>query len=255
MSKELALTVDNAPRHAPTLAKLDEEKRWELYENLKEKAGDDLEPDEAMFRSMKAEAQAEALVDLLTAYDRACSGYAVVPVHLPLRVKRDSTNAKRWSEFAEGIETAMNTMMAHGYQQPQIMRFEDHGVLVVGFRPPPNTGPIAIMPMGAIPMGGMPTPERDPSSMAAEKHLHNLLMRSKAVTEMPGAGEEDFSKVMDEELRGCSAEDMLNMIETLDKHVTLHKERGGCGSDDCELLEHCARIRGLLEERVNLQLS
>ena len=101
-------------------------------------------------------------------------------------------------------------------------------------------------------MGMPPPPKQDLAAVAAEKRLHNILMRSKSVAALTeDAREEEISR----ELKGCSYEDLRVMLETLDHHVTLHKDRGGCEGEDCELLSYCDSIRALLEKRMNLQLS
>lgn len=262
MLKVVVPTIDNVPRHAALLSNLSAGQRTGLYKELCEKAGQEVGPGLAAFASMSARGQADLLVDLLSAYDTSMSGYISIGVALPIRTSKADTNEKRWSKFAAKVGDEVNAAVRAGYQGVNIIRFEDHGVLVMGFKPPPSALIGSIIPQllgGEEPTGGEDPEQSSDSGQSLQRHhlVARLVMQGKArvrASFSPEEKREEVRKIVKELTCGSSAEDISGVIEVLDKHVEMHKVHGGCTGKDCELVDYCAILRELLLEHRVMQL-
>lgn len=258
MLKVVAPTIDNVPRHALLLRNLSAEQRLGLYKDLCNKAGKEVGPGMSAFSNMNAGEQASTLVGLLTDYDNAMSGYIVVGVSLPVRTTKEATNEKRWNAFAEKVESTLNEVVRAGYQGASITRFEDYGVLVVGFKTPPSALVGSIIPTQLV-GGPMSSPgESDPGQELKQQQLvARLVMQGKARVRASMSQEEkkeEIRKIAKEVTCQSSAEDIRCAIEILDKHVEMHVAHGGCTGKDCELVDYCTILRETLIEQRNMQL-
>ena len=268
MTRTIAVTVDvnDVVRSTVVLANLPDAQRVGLFKELCRLAGKDLAPGLKVFSKLETRAeQAEILLQLLTDYDNATSGYICTGISLPVRGKNQAANSRQWQAFATKIEDELNVLQRAGYPNSQLLKFDEHGVLIMGFKPPPMPVmqgmpfPFQMAPQG-MPEGNGSSGSSDPDAggaSTAHRLMNQLVMAGRARISgsmTPEAKKEEVKSIVKDVTRGCSAEDIRLVVEIIDRHVTLHKERGGCADKSCELVAFCAILRETLLERRELQL-
>jgi len=129
------MELGKVPRDIPGLKQLSRAQRslvLELLEGMLK-----LEPNPKGFRALDDNKQCDVLHDLLALADRkGPSGFIAIGIPLPLRVKRQETNRRRWEDFADQAETVLNSLTTEGYSRIDHLKFEGHGMLILGQRPP-----------------------------------------------------------------------------------------------------------------------
>lgn len=124
----------SVPRDLSGLMNLPREKRVELYTKVAEET-EELSPTLEEFKSLGDTSQCNVLLGCIKQFSEDDDGYFVVPIALPCRSEtNNSRNEKDWSAFGQRVENALNDMRDDGLQIQPIAAFQDHGVLIIGFK-------------------------------------------------------------------------------------------------------------------------
>lgn len=199
----IELTLESAPRSAEELKKLSKAARCRLHELLQTEY-EDLEPNHRTFRQLTADAQSQVLADMLKEMDEEDERskddrFVVIGAALPLRKKDDNENQKRWDVFSRAIQETMNQLQRDGVN-PQIVRFEGHGVFIIGERVQQQAGPGLIgLP---IPLSSLLSPiiaekvreEAERGNQEEAKALGQIITKIQSM-HTPFSSKDDFRKV------------------------------------------------------------
>lgn len=128
----------SVPRDLPGLMSLPREKRVELYSKVVEEM-DEISPTLEEFERLGDSSQCNVLLGCIDQFGEAESGYFVIPIALPCRsATNNPRNEKGWGAFGQLVEDALNDMRDQGMEIQPIAAFQDHGVLIIGFKAPPQ---------------------------------------------------------------------------------------------------------------------
>ena len=268
MSEET--TVDTAPRDPQALLSMTEKERLALYKELCQTANEKLEPGIRGFKKLDPIKQVQCLLNHLLDYDRKTAGYRVEEITLPVRTKRHSLNQQRMARFAGQLEQALNDLRIAGYQGVAPMRFEGHGVVLIGFKPPPQQYGVFLHPAGMpIPptMPGNPSPFQGVPPEAEEvvrKHFSNQLAHSLFSVVMRKSHEQgkvtqgDVDKIVHEGTKAVGAEGLANILSGLEDLMNEHDKAHQSDDNhptDCQVVSELKLLHTAVSHRLRTQLS
>lgn len=218
------LTLGNAPRAEKLLAEMGKEDREYLYEQLAELL--ELAPNEE-FSEQPAHTQAEVLEELLEEFDDDYEGYASKSVALPIRTEDAAKNHAEFLEFSSEVAELLNGMRDLGYESLQALRFESHGIMVVGYKPPmPAAGQAQIgMPMMPMFQQAGTMARRVPF---ANKHVMALIKATALSNVLTPA---DADALVSAELRSLPIEAGKEVLQGLKDHMKQHEEESHPNGD------------------------
>lgn len=268
MSEEM--NIDAVPRDPRALMSMNDKQRAALYKGLCEYADKKLPPGVRAFKKLDEIKQVQCLLNHLLDYDRATSGYRVEQVTLPVRTKRHDLNVRRMSQFSEEVEAMLNSMAYTGHQNAAQIRFEDHGVLFVGFKPPPPHHGVFLQQAGAPPpqqMPGFPSPFEGVPADAQEtirqhfctelaKKLHALIhTKCKQSGKMT---QDDVDEVVVENTKALGSEGLGNVLVGLEDLMNEHDKAHQQGDNDpsgCDVAAELKLLHVAVKQRLRMQLS
>lgn len=245
------VTLENAPRDLIALLSLTREQRQLLFLEIEESA-DEISPTADEFDAMQDQKQCEVLRELLLDYDDADTGYGVIPVTLPTRVKEQAVNEKRWEEFGNQVADALNSMKDAGASIQPIAVFEGHGVLIIGYKPSSRPRPQAELPqLFAIPLGemlnramggAMSTMDDDPNREAMQSII--AVVR-RAITEF-GPNDDVISTALEAATKDLA--DPSGFLEFVKEERGKHDRT--CDDSTCIVTRVLKALEGVLSGRI-----
>ena len=127
------MSLDTAPRNVLELQRLSADEKTHLYVLLKE--AEVLPPSSELtsFEKLGEVEQAAILLQALLDYD--CDKepeFSVIAIELPVRADTKKLNQSRWRAFGAEIEGALNRLGDAGLALETAMKFEGHGIIIVG---------------------------------------------------------------------------------------------------------------------------
>ncbi len=130
------MSLDTAPRNVVELQHLSMEERAHLYVLLQE--AEVLPPSSKLndFEKLGLIEQSSVLLQALLDYD--CNKeptFSVIAIELPVRAGTRKLNQTRWREFGAEVEGALNRLEDAGLELETALKFEEHGMLIIGRKP------------------------------------------------------------------------------------------------------------------------
>lgn len=131
------LSLETVPRNLLELQRLSSEERELIYRLLDREV--ETRTSFESFTKMLADEQAIVLAQLLMDYDHEEAKrvpeppeFSVIALELPLRTEVKKYNRDAWREFGAEIEGALNRLEDAGLELETAMKFEGHGIIIVG---------------------------------------------------------------------------------------------------------------------------
>lgn len=165
--------------------------------------------------------------------------YRVTGVEIPVRTKRETTNAERWKKFSARVERALNRMRNDGFQvQMQIL--EGHGVLITGVAMQPTFG---ILDSSSLPPGLREIIEGQRASPSSHSIQEILAAVSTHWTDgMRGdIASAVVNPIVTNHLQGKPQEFVKECLQALDKWVEEHEK--GHPPGPCPLRDMTTKVR------------
>lgn len=250
-------TIHSAPRDTQALLKLDNKQRQDLYKEIQKNCGSKLEPGIRKFNKLSPEEQSEVLYTHLHTFDVATAGFAVEAVALPTRTKSHTTNQKRLDAFAEEMQDALNGLRDADRNAIQMMPLGDHGVVLIGFKPPPAPRAPTALLLDGLPniiraiagqdsvspskaqLGELLSPVID--AVLSKKNLQAHVTRS------------DVEPIILDKTKSWSAEVVKEILDVAGQELKKHE--AGCMDDDCPFSSALTLVLEVLEDRLPTQLN
>lgn len=254
------MDINKVPRDIAALKALPRAQRYRLFVQLHvDGTSDEIEE---RFLSATTEKQAEHLLALLQSLDAENeSGYRIKSISLPKRSKDHRTNEKRMAKFADKIERTLNELN-DTCQRVNVVHFETHGVLVVGYSPPAQQ--TALFPPGMIPamfsrIGSPPDGQESKSELSklsGEERWRFTALCNQAFTLVATPGNEsrlnkDLDDLFARILNGVSNETVESYIQELYRLESEHEITHG-SDDACDLSMMFDVVKSRLMLRVHL---